>query len=214
MPSPIPAARVVAAEDLTTLFIEARREYTLAWIQHKLLVRDNDRNPAFDESQSPFLETMAFYNARMTSYADQLAARGAAVPSRTCTVISLFLDDPDVAVPPVAEGQQAVEEPPIDDASEERLLAGVPLRASLEASWNRIDAAYLIAWVEMHLFLEDNPDATDEEIDASSFTQALLLRGRALEIVEQRLQAMGWQRPPPRLANELFPVLAAGAVDL
>jgi len=201
-PIAIPA-RLYSTEELHREFRKARHSYNLAWVQHNILLRDNEHNPHFDETRSPFIETMAWFGARMNFYGEQLAERGEVVPSRWCTVTSLFLEEEQA--PAAIAGAEI--EAPVRDAQQEEDIGDIPLRASLEASWNCIDAAYMRAWVEQHLFLEDNPDATDAEVTNTPYTEQMLIRGRALEIVERRLQAMGWQRPPSRMVNALFPVL-------
>jgi hypothetical protein len=172
-----------------------RRSYWLAWIQHRVLLRD--ANPDFDASTSEFLEPMAFFNAEMNSVTQQLSERGVPAPSRTCTVVSLFLEDDE---PQAAQAEDPIL---IQDLEE-----GIPLRASLEATWERIDCAYFVAWVLQNIFVERFPDATDDEINDTPHVQHMMIRGRALEIVEQRLIGMGWQRPAPRMVDTLFPMLA------
>jgi hypothetical protein len=196
---PIPAipAFEVSSEELTKLFTDARRSYWMSFVQHQLFLRDN---PHVEESESQFLEPMALSKLEMTRRAHELTERGEAVPSRSCSVVSLFLhDEPDVG-----SDNAPVSEP----VSLEVLEAAIPLHASLEASWHQIDAAYLVAWVEQHLFLLENPHASDEEVSNTPFTAQMILQGRALEAVENRLLPLGWRRPSTRLVHDLFPRLA------
>jgi len=202
-------ARILSSEELTNLFTSARRSYWLSWIQHQVFVRDN---PFEQPSTSQYLEPMVFFQREMTRRAHELSECGEQVPSRSCTVVSLFLDDTHDAV--VADDAHVADEAAAVGSellSVQALEAGIPLLASLEASWNRIDAAYYVAWVQQHLFIADNPDASDDEVANTPFTAQMILRGRALDAVESRLMGLGWRRPAARLVNDLFPMLA---VDL
>lgn len=205
---PVPAipARIRSVAELFERFRFSKRNYWVAFIEHNLLVKEHERDARFEASNSPHVETMAFFNAEMKDLERQLAERGQPVPSRSSTISSLFLDDsePDdaaVAQPSHPDGEH--EESPSN--AEEGELAFVPLRASLEAAWNRVDCAYDLAWVQQHLFLLRFPDATDEDIANSPFATQMMIRGRALDHIEHRLLRMGWVRPPPRLASEVFP---------
>jgi hypothetical protein len=192
--------RIVSTNELLSKFTHYRRSYWLAWIQHRVLLRDNERNLHFDESQSEFLEHMAFYNAEMNFLTQELSERDVPAPSRNCTVVSLFLEPDDDNDQQAAPSEGPI---PIQDLEE-----GIPLRASLEASWERIDCAYYVAWVLQNIFLMRFPNATDDEINDTPHVHHMMIRGRALQIVEQRLMRMGWQRPPPRMVHTLFPMLA------
>ena len=210
MPMPIPA-RVATVDELLRRFRDSKRSFWIAFVEHKLLVKEHERDPTFEESRSRFLEPMAFYNAEMSHTARELAARGEAVPSREAAVVSLFLDprkpDEDAHDPAPPDEERGA----LPDSDVEGGLAPVPLRESREAAWHRVDASYLLAWFQQTLFVAEHPEATDAEVTSTPFTSLMLLRGRALERIESRLVPLGWVRPPPRLASQLFPSLC---VDL
>lgn len=185
--------------DLLNQFRWSKRSYWTSFMEHHLLLECNRDNPLFEASSSPHLETMAFFKWEMGHFERMLTERGAVAPSRTATVVSVFLDDPQDDAPPPAPV-------PVENEPEPVAWAAQPLREALEQTWDMLDRKYLLCWVQQNLFLLRNPAASDDQISNTPFYFQMMIFGRALELTETRLQRMGWVRPPPRTVENLFSV--------
>ena len=169
----------------------ARRSFWAAWVYEASLKTDHQADPK-ELTRAVHLLHMMSINFQIIK--SDMRERGMEIPSDACSVISLF---------PKEDEEDEEEHDELDnDGPHEPVDREV--FDELEKRWQALDRAYWVAWIQQHQRVLMNDDKASFDSETTSSYMDMMTIGPTLQAVETELMLMGWHRPRPCMAQDVF----------